>query len=121
MRLYDSMLVNSSQNLNLTKGCGLMWTKRYLTKPTKEEYFKTKHPIATFSTILPILVYYLFCLITGINNPWMLAGIIGCLILGIGLSYTFAIVLKVYDKWLIPTSCNILGILLIAVSLVFSW
>ena len=29
----------------------------------------------------------------------MLAGIIGCLILGVGLSYTFAIVLKVYNKW----------------------
>lgn len=98
-----------------------MWTKRYLTKPTKEEYFKTKHPIASFSIIFPILVYYWICKINDINHPWMLAGAIGCLVLGVGLSYTFAVVLKVYDKWLIPALCNIIGLSLIVISLIFAW
>ena len=98
-----------------------MWTKRYITKPTKEEYFKTKHPIACFGMISPILVYYWICLLNDINHPWMFAGIIGCLILGVGLSYTFALALKVYNKWFIPTVCDILGMVLIVISLIFAW
>ena len=96
-----------------------MWTKRYLTNPTKEEYFKTKHPIPTFSMLVPLLIYYLFCAIRGINSPWMLAGIVGCLILGVGLAYAFAIKLKIYKKILLPVLCLLSGGILIAVSLFF--
>ena len=98
-----------------------MWTKRYLTRPTEEEYFRTKHPIASFSVLFPILVYYWFCKINAINHPWMLAGILGCLILGVGLAYTFAVVLKVYHKWLIPALCDVLGFTLTVVSLILAW
>ena len=51
----------------------------------------------------------------------MLVGAVGCLIFGVGLSYTFAIVLKVYNKLLIPTLCNVVGLLLAVISLIFAW
>ncbi len=96
-----------------------MWTKRYLTKPTEEEYFKTKHPIATSSMIAPLIVYYLVCLIKGINSPWMLMGIVGCLVFGIGLGYAFAIRLKIYKKPLLPIVCLLSGGILVVMSLLF--
>ena len=98
-----------------------MWIKRYLLNPTKEEYFKTKHPIASFGMISPTLVYYWICFLNDINHPWMFAGIIGCMVLGVGLLYTFAVILRVYKKWFVPTACDILGVLLIVISLVFAW
>lgn len=98
-----------------------MWTKRYITKPTKEEYFKTKHPIASFCMISPILVYDWICLRNDMNHPWMLDGIIGCLIFGEGLRYTVALALKVYNKWFLPIVCDVLGMVLIVISLIFAW
>lgn len=100
---------------------GLMWTKRYITHPTKEEYFKTKHPILSCCMLTPLWIYYLICLINDINDPWMLVGMVGCLTLGVGLVHTFAILLKVYNKRLLPRLCNVLGTFLIVISLIFAW
>ncbi len=94
-----------------------MWTKRYLTNPTKEEFFKTKHPIVTSSMLVPLLIYYLFCSIKGINSPWMLMGMTGCLTFGVGLAYAFAIRLKIYKKVLLPILCLLSGGILVVVSL----
>lgn len=71
--------------------------------------------------LVPLLVYYLFCLIKDINSPWMIAGMAGCLILGAGLAYAFAIRMKIYKKVIVPIVCLLLGSLLIVLSLLFAW
>jgi len=65
-----------------------MWTKRYILKPTKDEYFKTKHPIATSSILVPMIIYYLIITFAGVDryNWWIMVGVGGCLILGVGLA-----------------------------------
>ena len=96
-----------------------MWTKQYIFKPTKEEYFKTKHPIATASMIVPMLLYYLIITFDGADryNWWIMVGFIGCLILGVGLAYAFAVKVKIYQKALLPILCLLFGTVFIVVSL----
>jgi hypothetical protein len=96
-----------------------MWTKRYIFKPTKEEYFKTKHPVAISSMLVPMLLYYLIITFGGADryNWWIMVGFVGCLILGVGLGYAFAVKVKIYPKILLPILCLLLGAALIAVSL----
>ena len=103
----------------------IVWTKQYIFKPTKEEYFKTKHPIAMLSMVVPMGVYYLTITLmiafAGADryNWWMMVGFVGSLVLGIGLAYAFAVRLKIYQKVLLPILCIIFGVLLIASSLLF--
>ena len=96
-----------------------MWTKRYIFKPTKEEYFKTKHPIATSSMLVPMIIYYLIITFAGADryNWWIMVGFVGCLILGVGLGYAFAVKVKIYQKVLLPTLCLLFGTVLVMVSL----
>ncbi len=95
-----------------------MWTKRYIFNPTKEEYFKTKHPIATSSILAPLIVYYLIVTFADAdNNWWLLVGFVGCLILGVGLAYAFAVKVKIYQKVLLPILCLAFGMALIIVSM----
>lgn len=96
-----------------------MWTKQYIFKPTKEEYFKTKHPIATSSMLLPMILYYLIIVFGGADqyNWWIMVGFVGCLILGVGLGYGFAVKIKIYQKVLLPVLCLLFGTTLIVVSL----
>lgn len=96
-----------------------MWTKRYILNPTADEYFKTKHPIATMSMLLPLLIYYVYCRFAGINSPWMILGALGCLLFGIGLACLFAVIKKIYTKACVPTLALILGSVLIIISLCF--
>ena len=98
-----------------------MWTKRYILKPTKDEYFKTKHPIATSSVLVPMIIYYLIITFAGAdrNNWWIMIGFVGCLILGVGLAYAFALKVKIYQRVLLPTFCLIFGMILIVTSLLF--
>ena len=96
-----------------------MWTKQYIFKPTKEEYFKTKHPIATASMSIPMTLYYLAISFFGVNSWWIMVGFVGCLVLGIGLVYAFAVKVKIYQKILLPALCLIVGVILVAVSLLF--
>ena len=94
-----------------------MWTKRYICKPTKEEYFKTKHPVGTISTLLPVCLYHLYCTITGINSWWMIVGLVGCITLGIGLAYAFAVKVKIYEKPIVPVLCMSIGGIITVLSL----
>ena len=98
-----------------------MWTKRYILKPTKDEYFKTKHPIATSSVLVPMIIYYLIITFAGADryNWWIMIGAVGCLILGVGLAYAFAVKVKIYQRVLLPTLCLIFGMILIVTSLLF--
>lgn len=98
-----------------------MWTKQYIFKPTKDEYFKTKHPIATASLLVPLILYYLIIAFAGADryNWWIIVGFVGCLILGVGFAYAFAVKVKIYQKVLLPTLCLIFGLLLIVASLLF--
>ena len=97
-----------------------MWTKRYIFNPTKEEYFKTKHPIATSCMLIPMFLYYLIITVAVADhyNWWIMVGFAGCLILGVGLAYTFAIKRMIYKQSLWPLICLLAGVVLIAVSLV---
>jgi len=95
-----------------------MWTKQYIFRPTKEEYFKTKHPIVCASVLLPIFLYY-FVILFADNSWWMLVGFVGSIVLGIGLGYAFAVKLKIYQKVMLPVLCLISGVILIVVSLLF--
>ena len=97
-----------------------MWTKRYLLNPTKEEYFKTTHPIGTACTITPLLIYYVLCTINNMDSPWLILGVFGCVLFGMGFSYIFAIVLKVYPKILTPIICLLLGSTLTATSVLLA-
>lgn len=98
-----------------------MWTKQYIFKPKKEEYFKTKHPIATASMSIPMILYYLAISFFGVDryNWWIMVGFVGCLVLGIGLTYAFAVKVKIYRKILLPALCLIVGVILVTVSLLF--
>jgi hypothetical protein len=98
-----------------------MWTKRYILRPTKDEYFKTKHPIATSSMLVPMIIYYLIIAFAGADryNWWIMVGVGGCLIFGVGLAYAFAVKVKIYQRVLLPTLCLIFGIILIVISLLF--
>ena len=98
-----------------------MWTKRYILKPTKDEYFKTKHPIAASSMLVPVIIYYLIITFAGADryNWWIMIGSAGCLILGVGLVYAFALKVKIYQRVLPPTLCLIFGMILIVTSLLF--
>ena len=98
-----------------------MWTKRYIFKPTKEEYFKTKHPIAIASMLVPMILYYLTITFAGVDryNWWIMVGFIGCIVLGIGVLYAFAVKIKIYQKVLLPTLCLLFGAVLICVTLMF--
>ena len=93
-----------------------MWTKQYIFKPTKEEYFKTKHPIACASMLFPMMLYYFITLFAD-NSWWIMVGFVGSLVLGIGLAYAFAVKVKIFQKVLLPISCLISGMILIVVSL----
>ena len=97
-----------------------MWTKRYILNPTKEEYFKTKHPIAASCMLFPMMLYYLIITFGGADNYnwWLMVGFAGCLILGVGLGYTFAIKRKICKQTLWPFLCLLAGVILIAISLV---
>ena len=98
-----------------------MWTKRYILKPAKDEYFKTKHPIATSSILVPMIIYYLIITFAGVDryNWWIMVGVGGCLILGVGLAYAFAVKVKIYQRVLLPTLCLIFGMIAIVASLLF--
>ncbi len=100
-----------------------MWTKRYLLKPTKEEYFKTKHPIAFLSFLTPIVLYCLILLLCGVgrHSEWILIGIMGCLSLGIGIGYTFAIKVKIYKRSPWPVISLLYGATLIVASFVLMY
>jgi hypothetical protein len=98
-----------------------MWSKRYILNPTKDEYFKTKHPIAISSMLVPMMVYYLIVAFAGADRYdwWIMVGFIGCLIFGVGLGTAFAVKVKIYQKVILPTVCLILGMILIVASLIF--
>ena len=97
-----------------------MWTKRYILHPTKEEYFKTSHPIGSVCTISPLLIYYVLCTINKMDSPWLILGAVGCVLFGMGFAYIFAIVLKVYQKMCTPIVCLLLGGTLIILSLLLA-
>ncbi len=92
--------------------------KRYLLHPTEEEFFRTKHPFATIPTLFPMIVYYVISLIFDWNSLWMMLGLLGSLLLGIGLSFFVAILLKVYEKYYIPLLLVVVGGILDAISIV---
>ena len=96
-----------------------MWTKQYIFKPTKEEYFKTKHPIATSSMLVPMILYYLIITFAGADtyNWWIMVGFVGSIVFGIGLGYAFAVKVKIYPKALLPILCLIFGMMFILISL----
>ena len=96
-----------------------MWTKRYILHPTKEEYFKTKHPIATSSMLAPMILYSLFIAFSGVDthNWWIIVGYLGCIILGVGIAFAFAVERKIYEKTLLPILCLLFGGILLVVSL----
>lgn len=98
-----------------------MWTKQYIFNPTKEEYFKSKHPVATSSMLMPVILYYLIITLAGADqyNWFIIIGAIGCLVLGAGLAYGFAVKVKIYQKTLTPALCFISGMMLIILSLLF--
>ena len=98
--------------------CG-MWTKRYILHPTKEEYFKTKHPIATSSMLAPMILYYLLIAFSGVDthNWWIIVGFLGCMMIGAGIAYAFAFKRKIYEKVLFPILCLLFGGTLLVVSL----
>ena len=98
-----------------------MWTKRYIFNPTKDEYFKTKHPIAISCMLIPMVLYYLIITFGGADNYnwWLMVGFAGCLILGMGLGYSFAISRKIYKQTIWPFICVFAGAVFITVSLVF--
>ena len=97
-----------------------MWSKKYLLNPTADEYFKTKHPIATTAVLLPPGIYCLYIKIADINNWLVLIGASGCLIFGVGLAYLFAVIKKVYTKAYVPFLALILGSIMITASLYFT-
>lgn len=97
-----------------------MWTKRYLINPTKDEYFKGRHPIAVCSILLPMILYYLLYEIVGITSWWMVIGFIGSLVFGEGLMVLIACVMKVYKKLIWPISLLIVGSATIVLSLILS-
>ena len=96
-----------------------MWTKRYILHPTKEEYFKTKHPIATSSMLVPMILYCLFIAFSDVDthNWWIIVGGVGCMMMGRGIAYAFAVNRKIYEKVLIPVLCLVFGGTLLLVSL----
>lgn len=98
-----------------------MWTRRYILHPTKEEYFKTKHPIATSSMLVPMILYYIFVIFSNADthNWWIIVGFLGCLITGIGIAYAFAVKKRIYEKAWLPVLCLSLGGALLVVSLLF--
>lgn len=98
-----------------------MWTKRYILHPTKEEYFKTKHPIATSAMLVPMILYYLLIVFSGadVHRWWILVGFLGCLIMGAGIVYAFAVTRKIYEKGLLPVLGILSGGILLVVSLFF--
>ena len=69
--------------------------------------------------LVPMILYYLIITLAGADryNWWIMVGAVGCLVLGIGLSYAFAVKAKIYQKVLLPVLCLVLGMALIAVSL----
>ena len=97
------------------------WTKRYIFNPTKEEYFKTKHPIASASMLVPMILYYLIVTFAGVDTyNWLIAvGFFGSMIFGVGVCYTFAVTRKIYEKVWLPILCLLCGVIIIAVSLFF--
>lgn len=106
-----------------------MWTKRYILNPTKDEYFKKtqgecftySHPIATGSVLAPMLISLLIIGLAGADryNWWIAVEFVGSLIFGIGLSYSFAVMMKIYQKVWLPILFLILGLILIVVSFIF--
>ena len=97
-----------------------MWTKRYLLHPTKDEYFKTTHPIGSLCTISPLLIYYVLCTINHMDSPWLILGAVGCVLFGMGFAYIFAIVLKVYQKIHTPIIYLLLGCAITAASILLA-
>ncbi len=89
----------------------------YLFRPTKEQFFKTKHPFLTIPLLLPLCIYSLYTRIQGYNSWLLLVGCIGSFLLGFGLSYFAAIRLKVYTKKIVPITMSLSGGILIAISL----
>lgn len=88
--------------------------------------FKWKHPIGYFflvilgfiALMLPVVLYLFFILPYDINSPWMILGLIGGFVIGIGLFNFVAIIIKQYLGHLVSIVSFILGPILIWVSLV---
>lgn len=97
-----------------------MWTKQYLLHPTKEEYFKTKHPVATSSMLIPMCIYYLYIAVSEINSWWVVCGMLGSMVFGAGLAYLFAVKVKIYAKVHVPILALISGSIIVIISLILA-
>ncbi len=73
----------------------------YFFKPASDAEFKAKHPIGyAFLVMLGLAVLLLpevlFCLLVGTENKWVMLGVVGSFIFGIGLFNFVAIIIKQY-------------------------
>ena len=94
--------------------------KRYILHPTKEEYFKTQHPIAISSVLIPMILYYLIAMSDAdTHNWWIIVGFFGSIFMGVGIAYAFAVIRKIYEKVLIAVLWLLFGGTLLVVSLFF--
>ena len=88
--------------------------------------FKEKHPIGYFflvmlgiaALLLPVVIYLIFVISYDINSPWIMLGLVGGFVIGIGLFNYVAIIIKQYLGHLVSILSFIIGSILIWISLV---
>ena len=71
--------------------------------------------------LVPMILYYLIVTFAGDDryNWWLIVGFFGSMIFGVGASYAFAVIKKIYEKVWLPILCLLCGVIMIAVSLFF--
>ena len=95
--------------------------KKYF-NPSSDEEFKANHPIGyNFLLLLGIIVLllpaFVFWVLAGTNDGWVLLGILGGFIFGIGLFNFVAIIIKQYLGHLV----SIMSFLIGGIMMLISW
>lgn len=92
---------------------------KYYFDATSDEEFKKKHPVGYIFLVVSGLAVFLlpamlFAMSVGLDNNWVLLGIIGGLIFGIGLFNFIAVIINQYlGHWVSIISLGVGGIMML--------
>lgn len=92
---------------------------------SSDEMFKARHPfgypflvaLGMIALLLPMVLYLVFVFPVADNNPWLLLGVAGAFIVGVGFFNFVSIIIKQYLGHLVSILSFLVGAVMIWISL----